>query len=68
MGRIGALGIGVTMVAAIVLVNGSNGLFRNWLGDRKGHGYEYHLLAIALAAAVVVRGSGAWSLDRLLIQ
>ena len=68
MGRIAALGIGVTMVTAIVMVNGRNGLFMNWLGDRKGHGCEYHLLAIALAAAVVVRGSGAWSLDRLLIQ
>jgi putative oxidoreductase len=68
LGRIAALGIGATMVAAIVMVNGRNGLFMNWLGDRKGHGYEYHLLAIALAAAVVVRGSGAWSLDRLLIQ
>src|ERR1017187_8196672 len=40
--------------------------FLNWFGDREGHGYEYHLLAIALAAAIVVRGSGAISLDRLL--
>jgi putative oxidoreductase len=38
----------------------------NWFGDRKGHGIEYHLLAIALAIAIVVRGSGAASLDHLL--
>jgi len=38
---------------------------RRGIGDRKGHGYEYHLLAIALAAVIVVRGSGAASLDRL---
>jgi hypothetical protein len=28
--------------------------------------YEYHLLAIALAAVIIVRDSGATSLDRLL--
>jgi putative oxidoreductase len=48
------------------MVHGRNGLFMNWVGDRKGHGFEYHLLAIALAIAIVVRGSGAASLDRLL--
>jgi putative oxidoreductase len=54
------------MVFAIAMVHGGHGLFLNWFGDREGHGYEYHLLAIALAAAIVVRGSGAISLDRLL--
>jgi putative oxidoreductase len=41
------------------------GLFLNWFGDRKGHGFEYHLLAIGLAIAIIVGGSGALSLDRL---
>ena len=54
------------MLSAIVMVHGRYGLFMNWLGDRKGHGIEYHLLAIALAIATVVRGAGAASLDRLL--
>jgi putative oxidoreductase len=48
------------------MVHGRNSLFMNWLDDRKGHGVEYRLLAISLAIAVVVRGSGALSLDRLL--
>jgi putative oxidoreductase len=65
LSRIAAVGIAGIMVAAIVMVHGRNGLFLNWFGDRKGHGYEYHLLAIALAAVIVVRGSGAASLDRL---
>jgi len=52
-------------LAAIVMVHGRYGLFMNWFGDRKGHGIEYHLLAIALAVAILVRGSGAASLDRL---
>ena len=38
----------------------------NWAGNQKGEGFEYHLLAIALAAAVIINGSGALSLDWLL--
>jgi putative oxidoreductase len=66
LSRVAALGIGVTMVVAILMVNGRYGLFLNWFGDRKGHGFEYHLLAIALAAVIIAWGSGALSLDRLL--
>jgi putative oxidoreductase len=66
LSRLAALGIAVTMVVAILMVNGRYGLFLNWFGDRKGHGIEYHLLAIALAAVIIARGSGALSLDRLL--
>jgi putative oxidoreductase len=66
LGRVAAIGICITMVSAIVMVHWRNGLFLNWFGERKGHGFEYHLLAIALAIAIIVRGSGAASLDRLL--
>ena len=64
--RVAALGIAVTMVVAIFTVHVRYGLFLNWFGDRKGHGYEYHLLVIALAAVIIARGAGALSLDRLL--
>jgi putative oxidoreductase len=66
LGRVAAVGVCATMLSAIVMVHWRNGLFMNWFGDRKGHGIEYHLLAIALAVAIVIRGSGALSLDRLL--
>ena len=66
LSRVAAIGICITMLSAIVMVHGRNGLFLNWFGGPKGHGFEYHLLAIALAIAIVVRGSGAASLDRLL--
>jgi putative oxidoreductase len=66
LGRISALGIAVNMVAAIFMVHGKYGLFMNWFGDRKGHGIEYHLLAIALAIVIIAKGSGAFSLDLLL--
>jgi putative oxidoreductase len=66
LSRLAALGIGLTMVVAILMVNGRYGLFLNWFGDRKGNGFEYHLLVIALTAVIIARGSGALSLDRLL--
>jgi putative oxidoreductase len=68
LSRVAALGIAVSMVAAILMGHGRYGLFLNWFGDRKGHGFEYHLLAIALAAVIIARGSGAVSLDRLLYR
>lgn len=66
LSRIAAGNVAVIMVVAIVLVHGRHGLFLNWFGDREGHGFEYHLLALALAVVIVVRGSGALSLDHLL--
>jgi putative oxidoreductase len=38
----------------------------NWFGNQKGEGFEFHLLVIALAVLILVRGAGAFSLDRLL--
>jgi putative oxidoreductase len=66
LGRISALSIVVSMLAAIFMVHGKYGLFMNWFGDRKGHGIEYHLLAIALAIVIIAQGVGAFSLDGLL--
>jgi putative oxidoreductase len=64
-GRIAARVIVLTMVGAIATVHFRFGLFLNWLGGQEGHGIEYHLLAIALALVVVVKGAGALSLDRI---
>jgi putative oxidoreductase len=66
--RIAAGGIIVNMLVAIALVHRANGIFMNWSGDQKGEGYEYHLLAIAIALALVIRGAGAFSIDRLIGQ
>jgi putative oxidoreductase len=38
LSRAAAIGVLVTMLAAIVMVHGRYGLFINWFGDRKGHG------------------------------
>jgi putative oxidoreductase len=64
--RIAALGIGGEMIGAIFMVHLANGFFMNWMGNQKGEGFEYHLLVIAMAAALLLRGAGAFSLDRAL--
>jgi putative oxidoreductase len=64
--RIAALGIAGDMIGAIFMVHLQNGFFMNWMGTQKGEGIEYHLLALAMAAALLLRGAGAFSLDRAL--
>jgi putative oxidoreductase len=66
--RIAALGIGCEMIGAIFMVHLQNGFFMNWSGNQKGEGYEYHLLAIATAAVLLLRGAGAFSADRALTK
>jgi putative oxidoreductase len=66
LARVAALGIAANMLVAIVTVHYQFGLFVNWFGKQKGEGFEYHLLAIAMAVLVMMRGAGALSLDRWL--
>lgn len=67
LGRIASLGIIGLMVGAIS-THLPNGFFMNWFGalPAGAEGYEYHLLVIAICVALVLRGSGAWSIDRVL--
>lgn len=64
--RVAAFGILAVMVVAALTVHLPFGFFMNWTGSAAGEGFEFHILAAAMAAALVVRGGGAWSLDRLL--
>jgi putative oxidoreductase len=66
LARIAAFGIGGLMIGAIFMVHLPNGFFMNWMGTQKGEGFEFHLLALAMAAALLLRGAGAFSLDRTL--
>jgi len=38
----------------------------NWYSNQKGEGFEFHLLAMAIAAALLLRGAGPFSVDRSL--
>src|SRR5208337_3423188 len=64
--RIAALGVAGDMIGAIFIVHMPNGFFMNWMGTQKGEGFEFHLLALAMAAALLLRGAGAFSVDRAL--
>lgn len=68
LGRIAALGIGIDMLVAILMVHAHVGFFMNWYGMQKGEGYEYHLLALALCLVILVKGSGAASIDGALAK
>jgi putative oxidoreductase len=62
--RIAAFGIAVNMLVAIATVHGSVGFFMNWAGTQKGEGFEFHLLALGIMALLMIRGAGAFSVDR----
>jgi putative oxidoreductase len=61
--RVVAVGI-ISLFAGIIFTSHlQNGFFMNWTGNLKGEGYEYHLLIIGMAIALLVSGAGKWSVD-----
>ena len=63
-----ALGVIAIMIGAIATVHAPNGFWMNWSGAQAGEGFEYHLLVIAMALALLVSGGGSLSADRRLAQ
>jgi putative oxidoreductase len=66
LSRLAGLGIAAEMIGAVLMVHLRFGFFMNWMGQKKGEGFEYHLLTIAVAVLVLVRGAGAFSIGRLI--
>jgi putative oxidoreductase len=64
--RVAAFGIAVNMAVAVYMLHWQNGFFMNWFGNQKGEGFEYHLLVIGMALAIMIKGGGALSVDRAL--
>ena len=66
--RVAAFGILCTMVTAALTTNLPVGFFMNWFGQYPAgrEGFEYHILAAGLAIVLIVRGGGAFSVDRAL--
>jgi len=61
--RVAAFGVGCVMLGAILLVHLKVGFFMNWAGSLKGEGFEYHILALGLVIALIIKGGGALSID-----
>ena len=68
LSRIAAFGIMVNMLVAIFLVNLPNGFSANWSGQQKGEGIEFHVLAIAMGLAILIRGAGCLSFDGVIAR
>lgn len=57
------LGIGIVLTTHL-----QYGFYMNWYGDKAGEGYEYFLLWIGIALALVFTGSGRYALDSLILR
>jgi len=57
----------VIMLGAITMAHLSYGFFMNWFGTQQGEGFEFHLLVIGIALALLVTGAGRWSADRAIV-
>lgn len=66
LNRPAAFGIASVMVGAVATTHWPHGFFMNWAGNQAGEGFEYHLLVLGLALALMIEGGGAFSLDRRL--
>lgn len=64
--RIAAAGIAIIMVGAVVMVHVPHGFFMNWSGTQAGEGFEYGILATAMALSLIITGAGRWSVDHAL--
>ena len=66
--RLWSLAISGLFVGIIFTTHLQHGFFMNWYGNQAGEGYEYALLIIGIAMAVLINGSGKYALDRQLIK
>jgi putative oxidoreductase len=62
LGRIAAGGLFIIFTGALI-VHLPDGWAMNWFGEKKGEGIEYHVMLLSLLLVVIVRGSGAMSID-----
>jgi len=62
--RLSALAIAVNIGICAYMNHLKNGFFMNWFGQQKGEGFEFHILVIGLAFALMITGGGIFSFDR----
>ena len=68
LSRAAAAGLGIIMTGAIFVGHLQHGFFMNWYGNQEGEGFEYHLLFLGIALAIILKGGGRLSMDQKLSQ
>ncbi|MBI1822685.1 MAG: DoxX family protein [Nitrospirae bacterium] len=66
LSRIAAFGIACVMAGGIWMIHWQNGFSMNWYGKQAGEGIEFSLLVLGMSLALIISGSGKWSLDRII--
>ena len=68
--RLAALAIGVNFVVAAILGGHvANGFFMNWNKIAgQGEGFEYHILMVTIALALLILGGGKCALDSVIAR
>lgn len=62
LGRIAAGGLFIIFIGALI-VHLPDGWTLNWFGSKRGEGIEYFVLLLSVLLVVVLKGSGALSID-----
>ncbi|MEM7549286.1 MAG: DoxX family protein [Bacteroidota bacterium] len=57
-------------IGMIVTVHAQFGFMMNWFGQMEAgqEGYEYHILVLAMCAALAVLGGGRFSIDKMIVK
>ncbi len=66
--RLWSLAIAGLFAGIIYTTHLEHGFFMNWFGNQAGEGYEYALLIIGIAVAVLVNGSGKYAVDSQILK
>jgi putative oxidoreductase len=67
-GRFMGVSMFIIMFGALYFDHAQHGFYMNWFGNQKGEGYEFDILTFGLSLAVVINGSGVFSLDHYLFK
>ena len=66
-GRFMSVSIFLIMLGALYFDHAQNGFYMNWYGNRAGgEGIEFDLLVFGLSLAILLIGSGKYSIDHLI--
>jgi putative oxidoreductase len=67
LGRIAA-GANFIIFSGALFVHASDGWTMNWIGKKKGEGIEYFVMLLSMLLIIIVKGSGAISIDLWLLS